>query len=310
MNSLEENNVDKNYYQLLNLNRNASVAEVKRAYFKQAHLYHPDINKEKDAEKKFIEIKKAYETLSDEEKRKEYDYYLDYQKLSENFIIFDEKEEIYAKRFGFDLTYFSDLLKRDFNKSEFDKYINSLSVDQVMTIYSFFWKTFWSTNSIMQTMIKNNSLTYFYQSFLNYFLTIDLLKEYKRITKKSREIDKRLDYYKSSFLAINKGIEILNNNNAYEYIMDVITKSKIFDDSDFVFFSIELKNELLYIMNKLIDLSSNINNKNPTTIKKIKKNKKRVDKSKKFFISIIAFITIIFIVFIVFVVLKLFDIIE
>lgn len=305
MNSLEENNVDKNYYQLLNLNRNASIVEIKRAYFKQAHLYHPDVNKEKDAEKKFIEIKKAYETLSNEEKRKEYDYYLDCQKLSENFIIFDEKEELHTKQFGFDLSYFSDLLKKNFNKSKFDRYINSLSIDQVMTIYSFFWKTFWSTNSIMQAMIKNKSLVYFYQSFLNYFSTIDLLKEYKRITKKSREIDKRLDYYKSSFLAINKGIEILNDNNAYEYALDIITKSKIFDDSDFVFFSIELKNELLYIINKLMNLSSNTNNKNPTTMKKIKKNKKRVDKSKKFFVSIIAFITIVFIVFIVFIILKL-----
>jgi len=63
----------KDYYKILGVDRNASADEIKRAYRKLARKYHPDINKEPDAEEKFKEISEAYEVLSDPEKRKAYD---------------------------------------------------------------------------------------------------------------------------------------------------------------------------------------------------------------------------------------------
>jgi curved DNA-binding protein len=63
----------KDYYKTLNISRDASQEEVKRAYRKMARKYHPDVNKDVDAEKKFKEISEAYEVLKDVEKRKAYD---------------------------------------------------------------------------------------------------------------------------------------------------------------------------------------------------------------------------------------------
>ncbi len=63
----------KDYYKTLGLARNAGQDEIKRAYRKLARRYHPDINKEADAEAKFKEIAEAYEVLSDPEKRAVYD---------------------------------------------------------------------------------------------------------------------------------------------------------------------------------------------------------------------------------------------
>ena len=62
------------YYDILKVPKEASIAQIKKAFFDIAKKYHPDTNKDPDAPKKFIEAKKAYEILSDPNKRKEYDF--------------------------------------------------------------------------------------------------------------------------------------------------------------------------------------------------------------------------------------------
>ncbi|CAN6484806.1 unnamed protein product [Victoria cruziana] len=61
------------YYKRLNVDRDASLQEIKSAYRKLARQYHPDMNKSPGAEEKFKEISAAYEVLSDGEKRSLYD---------------------------------------------------------------------------------------------------------------------------------------------------------------------------------------------------------------------------------------------
>lgn len=64
-------------YETLGIDKSASSDEIKKAYRKLARKYHPDINKEASAEEKFKEINAAYEILSDDEKRRQYDAYGD-----------------------------------------------------------------------------------------------------------------------------------------------------------------------------------------------------------------------------------------
>src|SRR5580704_17333379 len=64
----------KDYYEVLGVARNASDAEIKKAFRKLARKYHPDVAKDKaTAEEKFKEINEANEVLSDPEKRRKYD---------------------------------------------------------------------------------------------------------------------------------------------------------------------------------------------------------------------------------------------
>lgn len=64
------------YYKLLELDKSATQADIKKAYRKLARKYHPDLNpNDKDAQAKFQQINEAHEVLSDPEKRKKYDEY-------------------------------------------------------------------------------------------------------------------------------------------------------------------------------------------------------------------------------------------
>ena len=65
----------RDYYDVLNVQKNASKEEIKNQYRKLALQYHPDRNKAPDAEEKFKEISEAYAILSDDQKRAQYDQF-------------------------------------------------------------------------------------------------------------------------------------------------------------------------------------------------------------------------------------------
>jgi curved DNA-binding protein len=77
--------MSKSLYDTLGISQGASEADIKKAYRKLARQYHPDINKEADAEEKFKEVNAAYEILSDKKKRTQYDQYGDSMFGGQNF---------------------------------------------------------------------------------------------------------------------------------------------------------------------------------------------------------------------------------
>lgn len=65
----------RDYYEVLGVSKEASNDEIKKAYRKLVKKYHPDVNKSEDAPAKFKEVQEAYEVLSDQQKRANYDQF-------------------------------------------------------------------------------------------------------------------------------------------------------------------------------------------------------------------------------------------
>ncbi|KAI8973038.1 hypothetical protein BDB01DRAFT_839078 [Pilobolus umbonatus] len=65
----------KDPYDVLGVKKDASSSDIKKAYYGLAKKYHPDTNKDKDAREKFVQIQEAYEILSDDQKRQQYDQF-------------------------------------------------------------------------------------------------------------------------------------------------------------------------------------------------------------------------------------------
>jgi curved DNA-binding protein len=86
------------YYKILGVNKNATEAEIKKAYRKLARKYHPDLNpNDKEAEKKFKEINEANEVLTNAENRKKYDQYGENWQHAEEFEKSRQQQQQYSR---------------------------------------------------------------------------------------------------------------------------------------------------------------------------------------------------------------------
>ena len=65
----------RDYYEILTVGRDATPEDLKKAFRKQALKYHPDRNKEADADERFKEVNEAYQTLSDPQRKAQYDQF-------------------------------------------------------------------------------------------------------------------------------------------------------------------------------------------------------------------------------------------
>lgn len=65
--------LNKDFYKVLGVSKDASEADITKAYRKLARKYHPDLNKTKEAEEKFKDVSEAYDVLNNKESRQKYD---------------------------------------------------------------------------------------------------------------------------------------------------------------------------------------------------------------------------------------------
>ena len=128
---------DVDYYSVLGVPKNASVAQIKDAYRKLVLKYHPDRNKEPEAEHRMREINEAYAVLGDEQKRRQYDTYGSagfQQRFSEEDIFRGfNSEDIFRDIFGsagFNFGSFGDMFQQEQPQTGVNLYLSFDDLDR------------------------------------------------------------------------------------------------------------------------------------------------------------------------------------
>ena len=125
-----------NLYKILQINSNSSQEDIKKAYRKLAMKWHPDknINNKINAEKKFKEINKAYDILSDPQKKKKYDMYGEegLDNNYSNFTTFNNPENVFNHFFGKENNFFNNFEQK---QNHYSKPVsNTINIDVYVTL--------------------------------------------------------------------------------------------------------------------------------------------------------------------------------
>lgn len=115
------------YYKILDVSKNATEAEIKKAYRKLARKYHPDLNpNDKEAEKKFKAVNEANEVLSNKENRKKYDEYGKDWKHADQFEQAKHQQQSQRQYQQQDFGGYGGYSGQDFSGSDFSDFFESM----------------------------------------------------------------------------------------------------------------------------------------------------------------------------------------
>ncbi len=220
---------DKNYYEILGVDKSATKEEIKRAYFKQSKKYHPDINKEPDAEQTFIKITEAYQCLYDDEKRKAYD--------ACGCNAQEANKSPKQRTPSFDPTWINPYIYNEKPYDEFVSKLNNLSLEQQIFTYEYFWLSFWLGGSLCKALFQNKLLTKMFETFSNIIFvkhenlfesefSSQAAKQYNETTR--NVINSFQKQYKKGPMTYNKMVVLITSQNIYDlpYISLIAAEKK------------------------------------------------------------------------------------
>ncbi len=128
----------KDYYKILQLNRNATQVEIKRAYRRLAMQYHPDRNPDIKSQRFFVEISEAYRILSNPERKKHYDDLLNnkHKRISYTYQTARERAQARARAYA-DLRKRRQEAKKEETRKYFQKHLRkTMLACLIVTIFS------------------------------------------------------------------------------------------------------------------------------------------------------------------------------
>ncbi len=199
---MEKNGNDKDYYELLEISREASDEVVKNAYRALAKKYHPDINNVDDevVQEKIRQINIAYEVLSNPEKRKQYDEQL------------QETENEYVEK-----------VEEQLEEEDIDETLSPKKKKMVIIFVIVIVFVFISLSTFLVVSILNNPVD------LNKESSIQKQEEnVERVNKDSKKDDNDSKFTEKVIESYDK--DEVNDNNSSSYTDQVIKNEELEDD--------------------------------------------------------------------------------
>lgn len=199
---MEKNGNDKDYYELLEISREASDEVVKNAYRALAKKYHPDINNVDDevVQEKIRQINIAYEVLSNPEKRKQYDEQL------------QETENEYVEK-----------VEEQLEEGDIDETLSPKKKKMVIIFVIVIVFVFISLSTFLVVSILNNPVD------LNKESSIQKQEEnVERVDKDSKKDDNDSKFTEKVIESYDK--DEVNDNNSSSYTDQVIKNEELEDD--------------------------------------------------------------------------------
>jgi DnaJ homolog subfamily B member 4 len=228
------------FYSILEINNDASENDIKKAYRKLALIWHPDKNKDKEAEKKFMNISEAYQVLIDDNKRRIYDATGTYDDIHNAYDIFNNffgkisnfidnspEIEILMTTLGYD------------NLTIFDKFVEkskNINVSLGMKMNDI-------NDRIKQKNTEIQTKLYNYKTpDLVFNLNVKLTEVYNNITKKIKIKRKKHDNRLNSYYDDDKYflVPLFERKKIYELEGDMKRGYKISGD---IIFNINIKSD-------------------------------------------------------------------
>ena len=173
-----------NYYEILNITSNATKQEIKKAFKKLALIYHPDRNK--GFEEKFKRINEAYQTLSNDTKKRIYDQQLDYElfvnkksqenTISTHFEKYSFTEPSKAFHYSEQGRHFEEPSKKSVNNNAF--YIIGVSIFIIIATASLLFGMFMN-NYAAKTHFENANLKYQNEEYVEAIIELNRAIEFK-----------------------------------------------------------------------------------------------------------------------------------
>ncbi|MGL6124980.1 MAG: J domain-containing protein [Metamycoplasmataceae bacterium] len=290
--------MSKNYYKILDVSNNATEAEIKKAYFSKAKMYHPDVCKDKNAEEKFKEISTAYETLKDPSSRRSYD---DFLKDNKNNSTKDYSNQFERQEIDYSIlhamfssssnsdSYFFDLINKNFRTEK-----------DIVSAYSYFWLSFWSGGKGTVEMLKHKTATKIFKAFCSNVFIKQLKESLTREVESDESQIQQIKKMKSSLKKMNDSIpnNVVNSQQTYNWMIKLINEDNIFDDESSMYYFLLVSSDVFKVLTKfeeIFDANSNIEGQSHYSDGIIKTRKRRgILSTILTFILIILFFSLIF----------------